>query len=431
METFIKLSYALELLLGELIFLQAYPRRGWFPMRFVLAAAVSLTAGYFLYALRAADQISSFFGFLTTICITVVGMCFTFKGSFLNILSACVAGVACQHIGFHISRLLSLLPWIERWSSILELICVLAFYAAVCLTLGQVIRRNRLFEYTDARITAVSVVIIMVCIGITRFIRMSGTSNVYTTISNALYAITCCTLALFIQFFLYYFVRAKSEYLVLQRINEEERRQYETSRENAEQLSIKYHDLKHKLLSLEGKLPQAELDSMRSIIEGYDSTYHTGLDVLDIILNEKNTRCRSRGISLTCMGYGGELNFMDTMDIYSLFGNIIDNAIAAVEKLEPPEKRLISLIIERKGSLIFINTVNYMAGAAPAFVDGLPSTTKTKEMGFHGYGLKSVREIARKYHGDISLSVEDDVFKVSIYMMNGRTKERDSANEVS
>ncbi len=429
MEALVRMSYAFEILLGELIFLQAYPRRPRFPLRLALAAAVSLAAGYFLYSVRMADQVLSFFGFLTTICLTVVGMYFTFKGSFLNILSACVAGVACQHIGFHLSRLIALLPWIRRWNSTLELICVLSFYAVICLTLGRVIRQERYYEYTDARITAVSVVIILICIGITRFVRLAGDSNFYTIICTSLYAITCCALALFIQFFLYYFVRVKSEYLVLRRINEEERRQYETSRENAEQLSIKYHDLKHKLISLEGKLPQAELDSMRSIIETYDSTYHTGLDVLDIILNEKNTRCRSRGISLTCMGYGGELGFMETMDIYSLFGNIIDNAIAAVEKLEPPEKRVISLVIERKGSFIYIDAVNFAGGAAPSFTDGLPDTTKAEERGFHGYGLKSVRQIARKYHGDVSVSIEDDVFKVSVYMVDGKLPDRENEEE--
>ncbi len=109
------------------------------------------------------------------------------------------------------------------------------------------------------------------------------------------------------------------------------------------------------------------------------------------------------------------------MDIYSLCGNIIDNAIAAVEKLEPPEKRLVSLIVQRKGSFIYLDAVNFASGAEPSFTDGLPDTTKAEERGFHGYGLKSVRQIARKYHGDVSVSIEDGVFKVSVYMMDGKT----------
>jgi len=125
------------------------------------------------------------------------------------------------------------------------------------------------------------------------------------------------------------------------------------------------------------------------------------------------------------MGCGGELSFMDTMDVYSLFGNILENAISEVEKIDLPEKRLISLIIERKGSFVYIDTVNFMSGSAPSFSDGLPETTKTDEWGYHGYGLKSVRAIAEKYYGGVVISIDDNVFKVSIYMLDNRTCEVD------
>ena len=77
-------------------------------------------------------------------------------------------------------------------------------------------------------------------------------------------------------------------------MHEEERRQYELSKETAEVLSIKYHDLKHQLVALERKLPQNEIHSIHKILDTYDSIYHTGNEALDIILNEKPCDARQK-----------------------------------------------------------------------------------------------------------------------------------------
>src|SRR5699024_2427622 len=115
-------------------------------------------------------------------------------------------------------------------------------------------------------------------------------------------------------------------------------------------------------VALEGRLPQREIDSMRSIIDTYDGIYHTGSEVLDIILNEKSLRCRGKGISITCMGSGKDLGFLDTMDVYSLFGNLLENAITATEQLAEPQKRIISLVMEQKGNLVSIDVMNFFQG---------------------------------------------------------------------
>lgn len=413
MEIFRLFNYIVEILLSELAFLSVCPRRKGFPLRLAAATAVSLPAGYLCSLLWRGSAPVAFLVTTAALAVTILGMYLCFEGSFLSTLSICTAGVALQHIGHHLSRLVVLLPFFGSWSPIHEAVCCGALTLAVFL----LVRGKRYHEYYDPRITAVSVVVVLLCTGVTRFLRLSGTLNVYAVICTSLYAITCCALALFIQFFLYYFVRFRSEYLILRRISEEERRQYELSRENTELLNVKCHDLKHKLAALEARLPKQELDSMRDIIDSYDGTYHTGLDVLDIILNEKNQRCRSRGIALTCMGCGGELDFMDTMDVYSLFGNILENAIDAADTVEPPEKKTISLIIECKGGFVFIHVINYMSRAALFFTDGLPQTTKASEPGYHGFGLKSVRSIAKKYHGDVTAAAEDGIFKLCVYMM--------------
>ena len=420
MEMLSNVSYGLQLFFAEIIFLYPFPKRRHFSLRILTAFALILGTNWLnLVYVRNwfPSAFMNFTGLLLTICISFLGMWQTFDAEALAILSGCVAGVAVQHISHQVYRLVSLIPFQGMPDPLAaELLTAAVVYLLVWITVGQWVAERRIYEDNDKRMIIVAVLIVLICIGITRLLRMGSPMNNYMTLCTALYAIVCCTLALYVEFYVHESMRAHSEMLVLRRINEEERRRYELSCENAEQMNIKYHDLKHKLRYLEQRLPQEELDAMRALIDSYESTYDTGLDVLDIVLNEKQMLCKAKGITLTVMGNGADLSFMDTMDVYSLFGNLMDNAIEAVELLEPPEKRQISLVLERRGEFVYISCMNYTESIVVLRQDGLPGTTKTRDPGYHGYGLRSIRMIAVKYHGDIRIQSENGMFGLSVYM---------------
>ena len=417
MDFFVNVNYIIEVLLAELFFLSPFPRQKRFVPRLILVLITAAAAGCFEATHRNSGGLFSFLCMTGLLGLTVLGMTLVFHGTFLSILAACTSGVALQHISHHLSRLAAMTLGFEPWNAWWEFVTCLLLDVIALLFLIRPLRRTRYYEVEDARITAVSLLIVLLCTGLTRLLRLSGTLNNYGIVCTSLYAITCCVLALFIQFFLYCFVQFKSDYLLQKRIREEERQQYELSREKDELINIKCHDLKHKLQMLETRLPKAEMESMREIIDARDSTYHTGLDVLDTILNEKSLRCRSRGIALTYMGPGEDLGFLDDMDLYSMFGNILENAITAADRFQEKDKRAISMTIERKGNFVLLNAINYLPESLE-FADGLPQTTKTGEKGYHGYGLKSIREIARHYHGDVSISTAGGFFRLSVYFMS-------------
>ncbi len=115
-------------------------------------------------------------------------------------------------------------------------------------------------------------------------------------------------------------------------------------------------------------------------------------------------------------GNGADLGFMQTMDVYSLFGNAVANAVEAVEKLEDPEKKIIDIVSECRGDLVSIHISNYFTGSLQ-YEDGLPKTGKTQEEGFHGFGMKSMKLIAEKYGGSLSASADGDLFTLDVYLM--------------
>ena len=134
--------------------------------------------------------------------------------------------------------------------------------------------------------------------------------------------------------------------------------------------------------------------------------------MLDTNLTSKSLYCQQHGITLTCVADGAALDFMDTMDLCSLFGNALDNAIESVEKLPDSEQRLIHLVVARQKSFLWIRVENTYDGAFQA--DGtLPKTTKS-DARYHGYGLKSIYDTAEKYGGTAEITTQENQFTLKV-----------------
>ena len=137
---------------------------------------------------------------------------------------------------------------------------------------------------------------------------------------------------------------------------------------------------------------EKNLKELEQSIRIYDSIVKTGNEILDTLLSEKSLICEARDITMHCVIDGKKLFFMDSIDIYALFGNAIDNAIECVEKFSEKEMRFIDICVAEK-----------------------PKTTK-KNKQYHGIGLKSIRHIAEKYGGDISVSTEMNCFNLEVLL---------------
>jgi sensor histidine kinase regulating citrate/malate metabolism len=109
---------------------------------------------------------------------------------------------------------------------------------------------------------------------------------------------------------------------------------------------------------------------------------------------------------------GAKLDFMEVTDQYVLFGNMIDNAINAVSKLPEGMERSIYLNVHAEKKLLLIQTENPFTGEV-TFQDGLPKTSSGDEFN-HGFGMKSIRLIAEKYHGSVSSRAKDGTFYVNV-----------------
>lgn len=201
---------------------------------------------------------------------------------------------------------------------------------------------------------------------------------------------------------------------MIKRIMAQEREQFEFKKSVIDTINIKAHDLKHQLTALNGKILPDELKKIEDAVQSYDISKKSGNKALDVVLNTQSMFCESNGIEFTCMADGKILNFMSDSDIYSLFNNILDNAVEAVMKVADKEKRAIALTVTAKDGFVFIREENYCTGSI-IFKNGLPQTTKGDNV-YHGFGVKSIRTTAENYGGHCSVNLDGEIFSIDVML---------------
>lgn len=191
--------------------------------------------------------------------------------------------------------------------------------------------------------------------------------------------------------------------------------QYELTKENIALINQKCHDLKHQIQALR-KLDKEEFDKYLGEIEDsvriYESVVKTGNDVFDTILTEKSLHCKERKIKVCCVADGSQMDFIETIDLYAILGNAMDNAIEAVEKFAESEKRQIDVMIYRQQNFLVMNFINPVAEPL-IYEAGLPVSTKGDRK-YHGFGLRSMKHFVKKYDGFLNVSEEDGCFSLKI-----------------
>ncbi|WEV42031.1 GHKL domain-containing protein [Bifidobacterium sp. ESL0682] len=198
-----------------------------------------------------------------------------------------------------------------------------------------------------------------------------------------------------------------------------EHQEYLQSKENIESLGRISHDLKHQLTALRAEVdPEhaaAGFEQIEESVQEYSAQEHTGNSVLDVILTSKVKTCVQQGITLTTVADGKLLGDMSSMDIATLFGNALDNAIEAASQVKEPERRLIKLALHEHGQFTVIRVENYYESALKKDDEGNLRTTKS-DMHSHGYGVKSIKHIAGLYHGNVTIETHNHWFVLTVLL---------------
>lgn len=149
------------------------------------------------------------------------------------------------------------------------------------------------------------------------------------------------------------------------------------------------------------------LESLRSPTHAVTQPVWVGDEAVDCLLNSKIIFAASREIQVNCnIEYPQHTNIR-SVDLVAILGNLLDNALEAVEGTEG-NLRFINLTIRRINEMLVIKVENG-CNATPAIADGDLQTSKTDKT-LHGWGIQSIRTAAERYDGTIETEYSNHIF---------------------
>lgn len=177
------------------------------------------------------------------------------------------------------------------------------------------------------------------------------------------------------------------------------------------------HDVKNHMQVLEAiyqagdhKVATEYANTLSEDIERFYPKEYSSNRMINVILYDKLTETEKYGIEVQLAIEDVTLVYMELFDIATIFCNIFDNAIRCLKQMPKEERRLVFKVRKVDGF-----DVIYMENP----MDEESRIAFEKKVFFKkvyaGTGLKNVRRVVSKYHGDYTFEVVDNHFRVSIY----------------
>lgn len=168
---------------------------------------------------------------------------------------------------------------------------------------------------------------------------------------------------------------------------------------------INNHFLCMKELTVRGDLDKIKiyLQELQNMLEETSQDFHTGNEIADAILNEKNILARAGNIKISLEGQMQDSIAVQATDICTLFANALDNALEYLQRRKENPK-WVSIYIRQQGgmlSLIFQNPVWEDVIVPPG------STAKTKKEE-HGMGILNMMYTVEKYKGSLNRTIREE-----------------------
>lgn len=432
-----KMIFLAELLVAEAIFARRLrPRRHFLPR--AVAALLCCFAFAYWFPLARYTVLYNSVMFFSIFAVTLAALAFCFEENGWNLLFCALVGYTVQHIAFVVNDtavvLFRLDTLLSRMGSMtdpysntqrtgawnpLEIICYLDCYVLVYWYLGYFLsrrmKRGEDLSLGRKPLIVLAGVLVAVDIWFNMITVMNPDATRQTVLLENAYNLLCCALALVLQFGTLTRHKLAQNNEILQQMLEQKEKQYKIRRESMELVDIKYHDLKHQLGLLRNQMSEQALQGMEEAVDRYRAAVRTGNEHLDIILMEKAMLCQKHGMDFSVIADGAALDFLDPTDLYSLFGNALENAMEYLETVPQREKRFVHVSVRRTGQLAVIRVENYYDGPDLTPGGALPATSK-QDKAFHGFGMRSIQLTAEKYGGQFSVQAQGHLFALNVLL---------------
>lgn len=216
-----------------------------------------------------------------------------------------------------------------------------------------------------------------------------------------------------VPYFMFKYKDMINQLQIVEARNELLAKKYDTISEYYTSNAKLYHDMNHHLNVINHMLTDDEsvkaqnyIQSLCKISEQYNKTIYTGIDIIDVILSDKEKRANDKKVEFVVRAQMLPQDIgIEKKDLCTVFANLLDNALeAAIKEIEVKikiSKRMLIIQVKNDFSVV------------PQKKNGYYQTTK-KDSLYHGWGLRSVESMVEKYDGSMECKMENQFFKVNI-----------------
>lgn len=244
-----------------------------------------------------------------------------------------------------------------------------------------------------------------------------------TAQAGALFAILVCN---FITYAVYFtdIKLVKQQAIIEEQVNMMSVR-YQMIQENIESTRRARHDMRHQINTIRVLCEQNNQETLGEFLkaneEELEKLEQKGRicpdPIVDSILEYYREKAVARGIHVTLDVRIHKAYQFEMMDMTSLLGNCLENAIEACEMLPETEERYLRIFMDEKNEMLLMeieNSCEDLGVATRGSFIGTKAFPSMKEGSHHGIGLESVELIARKYDGMVDYKREKGVFVIRI-----------------
>lgn len=172
------------------------------------------------------------------------------------------------------------------------------------------------------------------------------------------------------------------------------------------------HDIRNHLTAIKQLYMTGDLDKgehyvsdVHAMLDSLGLQYYTANHMLNMILNDKLKHAAKYGVSADITCYRLSIDFMNDLDITTIFSNLLDNAIRAVKDAGGG---CIEFTCRDFNDMQFIYIKNPVH-------ENMPSKNR-QESGHHGLGLDNVRRTLKKYNGTLETETKNGIFTASLML---------------
>ncbi len=190
------------------------------------------------------------------------------------------------------------------------------------------------------------------------------------------------------------------------------------------------HDMKNHIIVLSGLFQNKEWEKLGDYLKKMEGSGLklredvTGNRVVDALLYRKRERAEKENVKWECDVQIPKDCCIHEFDLCVLFGNILDNALEACERLQCDPCGFINIRAKTVKKCFLIEVKNSM-DPAERYGDGSLNKKNPKE---HGIGLLNVGDVVNRYNGVMNAEAQNDIFVIS--MLFPSEPEKDTAYDI-